>query len=337
MNVYAFKITQEIKEQTIHLKSNNLRDFLQSIKNLPLKIIEKSSSRYSNINTDEERSIVFYDEIIDSVNIANNYIPALFIKRRGKTRPYEEDGEGNLTELELKQEGHQIAEIGFILFCIEEGIALWIFNHFVGGINKMNEYLNSMYIRSNFLNKDEIDFKQYGSQSSLNFNYILYPDSLNDFKNNFFDISNLEFNLASTNDELKEAFLFGHSDGDGISLMRHFIERSNCSKISFKLGSQNTKKKDNKTKLNNQGLNKEFLMNFYDETLPYLESKHSSKFTVKGKNKIDDEMKVLDLINSKLIYQLRLKYEGATLPLHTIVQEMVKLAKSKMEEMRRFI
>lgn len=337
LNVYCFKIVQEIENEIIHLRGNDLKLYLQSIREIPIDISKDEASRYSNPGSLEERCIVFWDEIANHFPIHENYIPAFFIRRRGTTRPFEEDGHGNLIELKLSNDTNQLAEVGFLFFCINEGIALWIFNPFVGGMNQLSDYLNMSFRKSKMMGKNRIPFIQNKLDSSIGFKYIIYPNALRDFNEDFLHITGLEFNFAGNREELKQAFLFEQSDIRGIELVRHFMEYSDCSRLAFNLHSEPLRKSKNKKEYSGKALNKKFIVELYDSTLPYLKSSDQNKFTVIGKNTIDDETKILDLINCKLIYPIQIEYEGFTMPLSDIIYSLAHLSDYRLSEMGRYI
>ena len=331
-NVYGFKLAKRQEELVRTLSDVDLSGFLESIRRLPREITESGISRYSEAGTQEERCLIFLDEIKDHTSISTDYIPALFIKRRGGSRPFEEDGHGNLFELKLSDEENQIAEVGFVLFCIKSSLALWIYNPMVGGINLFADYLNNAFRRSCKGGLNSIPFSELGPIDDIAFHYIRYPNAESDFKSDYFKPSVLEFNIAAKNEDLSNGFLFGGSDGDEIRLIRHFIKQSNCTRFKMEIASEKPSKKKFTTGFESPILKKGFISSLYDQTIEYLRGKDGSKFIVKGKG-IDEDNKVLDLINSKLIYELDISYDGATIPINDLLLRLLSLAKSKESEM----
>lgn len=325
-HVYACRITVDGANGNSPLFGEDLMNFLNAIKLLPIDLSVGNNSRYKKNST----CLIFIDELKSNINIRNDFLSAIYIKRRDN-KPLEDDGHGKLQTITLASDENQIAEVCYVIFSFKRGILYWIGNPLVSGSNSFAEYLNFTYRKSCYLKKSENNFLPNISQVILS--YIKYPNSESDYKKESFLPIGLDFNLALGKKELGQGHLFGDSDGAGIELIKHFAVNSNCGKIHIEISAPPYRKKKNEES-SRPYLNKMFISNFFDNVKWYLGKNDRDKFSVRGVD-IDDDAKVLDLINSRWIIPLSIDYNTSSLSVTEILFDFEKLVRSinsKIEE-----
>jgi hypothetical protein len=333
-SVLKIVIENRVERNNIHGKS--LINILNSIKKLAVNINIKDG-RYSSSNTGNELAIIFADEIKNSYFKPDNVILGLFLKRRGNNRPWEDDGTGNIIALTLKDETHEIAEVSYFAIDINTGALFWTYNPLVGGIGQFLDYLNgrmnilqSRNLLENIPEKDKPDKR-------LGLYYIGYPDSLLTFKDKMEVIKSFEFHLAGDAEFLSQAFLFNDSarDKTGMHLLREFTKKSNCAQITINIKAEKNKKSKNKREARGYSLNKNFLIDMYENTIDHLRSKKDSKFNVKGEL-IDEDTRVLDLVHSRLVYTMNVELDDSMEIYKLFLNALMKLIINKINEVKRY-
>jgi hypothetical protein len=338
--VSVLKIVLENDNQKQNLKDKSLQTLLNCFRKLPIKLQEDAPSRYSSSQTGNEQAIIFSDEIKTDFLAQTDITIGAFLKRRGNNRPWEDDGEGNLIELTLPDETHEIAEVSFFGIDIYSGILFWTYNPLVGGLNQFSNYLNKKLRLLNSSGLLENIQEGYLDSKQLGFYYIGYPDSIKIFEDKMEQIQKLEFHIAGDPDFLDQSFLFNDDSRDrtGMKLLSHLSKESNCATIKISLGAERAKKVKigkNRTETKYFSLNKQFIMNFYYQTIDHLRTKKESKFNVQGKV-IDEDLRVLDLVHSRLTYPLVVEIGTETDIFSNYIKQFYKLIQEKKEEARRY-
>ncbi len=285
------------------LNEKEMLDFLNDIKSLPIDLSIGEQSRYKK----DKSCLIFVDELKNSFNPSEKLLPALFIKRR-ENKPLEDDGHGNLQSITLSSEENQIAEVCYVIFSLKNSLIYWITNPIVGGITSFSDYLSSTYVKAcEIMGKTS---HLLDNDGRIIFNYVKYPNTHSDYLKETFQPVALDFNLALSNEELNQGSLFS-SGGDGtyINLLRHFYNNSNCGRIHIELSAPKYRKKKDGTS-SRPYLNKSSITGFFKDIQDYLRDK--DKFLVKGLD-VDENTKVLDFINEKLVNQFSIQYDGTML------------------------
>ena len=323
-NVYTCKMTIESIYGNKKLNENEMLDFLSDIKTLPIDLSIGEQSRYKK----DKSCLIFVDELKNSFNPSEKLLPALFIKRR-ENKPLEDDGHGNLQSITLSSEENQIAEVCYVIFSLKNSLIYWITNPIVGGITSFSDYLSFTYVKAcEVMGKTSHLLENEGR---IVFNYVKYPNTHSDYIKDTFQPVALDFNLALSNEELQQSSLFSSGDGSYINLLRHLYNNSNCGRIHIELTAPRYRKKKNGSNPRPY-LNKSSISGFFTDMKDYL--RENDKFLVKGLD-VDENTRVLDFINEKLVNQFNVEYDGTMLSVMDILPKFdtyVKTINPKIEQ-----
>jgi hypothetical protein len=337
LRIYVLGIFKENAAGRQPIRGQELKGLIEALKALPVDMSDPGRTRYSNPLSGEERCVIFSEEVVPPVVLDGRVAGGVFIRRRSGTRPFEEDAHGHLIELRLSDDTNQIAEVAFFLIHIEKGILFWIPNPIVGGVNQLLTYVSGKFRQSSFLGLSPVDLTVNNVDSEIIFSNVTYPDAYQDFVDRMPDVFSLELDLVGQREQLMQMLLGERVDERReIELMRHLINSSNCTKLSIGLrtdGRGRRSKKDDKKKAS---LNKPFLVELWTSVHPALASNENSKFYVKGRM-IDDETRVLDLLNARLMYGIELRYDGACLPLPEVLTKMQTEMFRRLAEIERYM
>lgn len=326
--IYACKMTIDTGGIISPLCGENLISLLDSIRLLPIDFTLEEKSRYKKNGT----CLIFSDELKNISSSKSDFLSAIYIKRRDN-KPLEDDGRGNLQSITLSSDENQIAEVCYIIFSLSKGIIYWISNPLVSGVTGFADYLNFTYKKSCDINS--IQNTLLSGIAQIVFNYIQYPKSHDDYEKESFQPISLDFNLSLTNDDIQQLLLFEKSDGDEITLLRKFAESSNCGRIKIEISAPKYRK-NKKQETSRPILNKRFISNFYEGVHGYFGKNDKDRFSVKGID-IDENTKILDLINGKLIYPLVIEYEGSSLSVIEVLSKFTEYVKSINKEVEAYI
>jgi hypothetical protein len=322
LRVYVLGIYKENPQGRFPIRADELRGLLESLRALPVNMSEPGRSRYSDPLTGEEHCMIFSDEVAPPILLDKKIVGGVFIRRRSSTRPFEEDAHGHLIELRLSDETNQIAEVAFFLVHIEQGVLFWIPNPIVGGINRLSSYVNGKFSLCSFIGINKVDLAINHVESSIVFSNVIYPNAYRDFVDKMTEVFSLELDLVGQKEELAQLLLGERPDEKReIELMRHLFNSSNCTKLSIGLRADSRGRPSKKEPKRKHSLNKDFLLDLWVSTRPALESNPNSKFFVRGKM-TDEETRILDLLNARLMYGVDLKYDGPCLPLPEVLAKM---------------
>jgi len=336
----VLKLTVETEDFRQNLTGQSLERVIAGVRNLPVRHNANEISRYSPSETGNELAIVFSDEIKSIQMIIGDMLLGVFLKRRGNNRPLEDDGEGSLVQLTLKDESHEIAEVSYFAIDITSGIIFMTYNPMVGGVNQFVDYLNKKILEARTSNLMEPVPEFATITSRVELHYIAYPESEAVFREKMEKIQSLEFHIASEPEELAKLFLFDDDNRDkqGMRLIREFTKQSNCATISVNITAarpKSVKVKGKKSEKKYAELNKMFLVNFFDSTKSHLKERTDSKFNVKGQV-VDEDMKVLDLVHSRLTYPMTVPLPDGADPLASYLSALPSLVRAKIDEARKF-
>jgi len=336
----VLKLTVETEDFRQNLMGPSLEKVIAGLRSLPLKHRLNEITRYSPSETGNELAVVFSDEIKSILMTVSDMHLGVFLKRRGNNRPLEDDGEGSLVQLTLKDESHEIAEISYFAIDVASGVIFTTYNPMVGGVNQFVDYLNKKVLeaRTNGFMDPVPEFATITSRLELH--YIAYPESESVFREKMEKIQSLEFHIASEPEELAKLFLFDDDNRDkqGMRLIREFTKQSNCATISVNITAarpKSVKVKGKKPVKKYAELNKVFLIEFFDATKSHLKERADSKFNVKGQV-VDEDMKVLDLVHSRLTYPMTVPLPDGADPLACYLSALPSLVRAKIEEARKF-
>jgi hypothetical protein len=336
LKVSVLKFVFENKVEKNNIRGKSLLEIIDSIRKLPINV-KIHDSRYSSSDTGNELAVIFADEIKNSNYQETNILLGIFLKRRGNNRPWEDDGTGNIIALTLKDETHEIAEVGYFGIDIDAGVLFFTYNPLVGGTSQFLNYLNG---RINILKNNNL-FEGIPEDNEgdkrLGLYYIGYPDSVSVFMNNMEVIKSFEFHIAGNAEFLSQAFLFEDDNRDklGMRLLREFSKQSNCAGITINLRAEKSKKAQNRQEEAYYSLNKSFLIDMYENTINHLKVKKDSRFNVKG-DIIDEETRILDLVHSRLVYTLDIELDSYVEIYKLFFDELFRLINSKKHEVRRY-
>ena len=115
VSVLKFVFENAHERSSVHGES--LLKIINSIKKLQVNIII-NDSRYSSSDTGNELAIIFSDEIKNCSYPESNIILGIFLRRRGNNRPWEDDGTGNIVELTLKNETHEMLKLAILVLIL---------------------------------------------------------------------------------------------------------------------------------------------------------------------------------------------------------------------------
>lgn len=339
IRVSALKIVLENDQQKQNLSGESLKKLFSGLRKLPVSLKDPNISRYSNSITGNEQAVIFSDEIKTLFPNYSDVVIGVFLKRRGNNRPWEDDGEGNIIELTLSNETHEIAEVSFFGIDLLSGILFWTYNPLVGGLNQFADYFNRKLKILNSAALLEPLSEEYIETKKLAFYYIGYPDSVKLFEEQMNQIQKLEFQIAGDPDFLAQAFLFQDDKRDktGMRILKELSKQSNCATIKIGLGAEKPQRNriGNKTEKKFFSLNKQFIVNLYYETIDHLKIKKDSKFNVEGQV-VDEDTRVLDLVHSRLTYSLIIDMNNDVDIFTNYLSEFYHLIQNKKEEARRY-
>jgi hypothetical protein len=264
--------------------------------------------------------------------IYHDIVPAIFIHRRGNYKPFEEDGQGHLIELKLNNIHNELAEISYVLINVENGFCFWVYNPFVGGTNQFTEYINRKIVE---LSKNGfVPYEYYGNIPFFDIAHIIQNNAFDEFDKAAF-IRKLEYNVSSTPDRLTQYYLTETDDGEGMDLLRHFIEHSGCARVSLEL-SADKKRRDKKTKKPMiSSLDKTFVKRLFQQTEGILRENQTNQFNIIGTT-IDDDSKVIDLLYQRLYYRIKIIPEGDFISISVVMDHLIDLMRKKHEEIQKF-
>lgn len=98
----VLKLTVETEDFRQNLTGSSLEALITSLRKLPVRHKKDEISRYSPSETGNELAVVFSDEVKSIQMTIGDMLLGVFLKRRGNNRPLEDDGEGSLVQLTLK-------------------------------------------------------------------------------------------------------------------------------------------------------------------------------------------------------------------------------------------
>lgn len=325
-NVFVCKMTIEALNVNRKLKENEMIGFLNDIKSLPIDLSIGEKSRYKK----DKSCLIFVDELKNAFEPSKYLLPALFIKRR-ENKPLEDDGHGNLQSITLSSEENQIAEVCYVIFSLKNSLIYWITNPIVGGISSFADYLSSNYIKSCGIMGKTNHLLENGGR--IVFNYVKYPNTHSDYIKDSFQPVALDFNLALSNEELLQGDLFTEGDGSFIKLLQHLYNNSNCGRIHLELTAPRYKKKKDGSNPRPY-LNKLSISNFFADIKDYLRDK--DRFTVKGLE-LDENTKVLDLVNERLVHQFQVEYDETMLSVMDVLPRFDSFVKSINPKIEQYL
>ena len=296
-NVYACKMTIDNFNTNVSFSRNQLEDFLNTIKTLPVDLSLENDSRYKK----NKSCLIFVNELKDAFKPAQNFLPAIFISRRDN-KPLEDDGHGNLQSVVLSSDENQIAEVCYVVFSLENSIVYWINNPMVGGITTFADYLATTYRKAIALDGGSNDLLP--ETASLVMNFVKYPKTHTDYDNDLFLPTSLDFNIAIGKADLEQGNLFSKGDGAAVKLLREFQKSSNCGRMRLELSAPRHSPKSDKNETRPY-LSKKFISNFFDDVSCFLSDK--DKFLIKGCG-LDETTKVLDFVGERLVYPFSVDY-----------------------------
>lgn len=315
-NVFACKMTVDNMGANTTLTKSQLQEFLDTIKQLPVDLSLGTDSRYKK----DKSCLIFVDELQGAFKNDPNFLPAIYISRRD-SKPLEDDGKGNLQSVELASEENQIAEVCYVIFSLENSVLYWIHNPMVGGLNNFADYLAKIYIRSCSVN--QLDNNLLPETASIVMNYVKYPETHNDYNNNSFLPTSLEFNIALGRAELEQGDLFSTGDGAGVELLRHFHKNSNCGRIHLEITAPKYKP-SKKHPTSRPFLDKKFISKFFEDIQCHLNE--NDKFMIKGYD-VDETTKMLDFIGERLVYPFKVQYDSKMLAVMDVLPKYESFAK----------
>ncbi|WP_456425765.1 DUF6731 family protein [Desulfurobacterium sp.] len=281
------------------LKGQELEEFFQKIRELTPKD-EKEDGRYWRDREGVCRCLLFSDEL----NASNfqgvsksDFIYGIFLRRREENYPYVEDGEGNLDEINL--DGNKfIAEVTYFLVHMPSGVFIWTSNPRIGGISSIESYFN---VKRDLLTKSG---KAYFPYTYIRLDYIANPQKLNEF-NKLKKISKalIKLDLTVLPEDMIDSLLSG-------SLLKGAVDVIRVAKSAKKIGSMSLY-----VSLSRGRGRKNFLKDEIKEILLELKEKKiaagDSRLIATGKiskddEKLDEEVRILDLLDDKLIVKSKL-------------------------------
>lgn len=336
LKVSVLKIVFENDNEKRNIRGETLLKIINSIRKLPINV-SIHNSRYSSSDTGNELAVIFADEIKNSGHNETDILLGVFLRRRGNNRPLEDDGSGNLIELTLKDETHEIAEVSYFGIDINTGVLFFTYNPLVGGVNQFLGYLNGRINILKINNLFESIPEDDKEDKRLGLYYIGFPDSESLFKNKMEIIKSFEFHIAGDPDFLAQAFLSEDDNRDkfGMRFLREFSRKSNCADITINLRAEKAKKAKNKKEAKIYSLNKPFLIDFYENTINHLRVKKDSRFNVKG-DIVDEETRILDLVHSRLVYTLDVELYNDIEIYKLFFNELFRLISNKKNEVKRY-
>lgn len=332
-NMHVLRFIYQLDEDvTEKINSDELIRIFNAIRTLPIDI-SSDNSRYSSPGSNNEHCLIFLDETTLRYKRNDEIIPAIFIHRRGNSRPFEEDGKGNLIDLKLDNPNNELAEIAFIAINVKSGYCFWIYNPFVGGTNQFTNYINAKISQLSING-----FKQHKLLEGtpvFTVAHVIQDNAADEFDHIQY-VRKLQYNICSTPDKLTQLFLKEQGDdGKGMGLIRYFVENSNCARIAIELGADR-KKKDKKTKTPIiPSLEKKFITSLFFDTEDLLRENQNNQFNVIGMT-ADEDQKVIDLLYQRLMYRIQIESEGSFIQINRVIDSMLELMRYKDDEVKKY-
>ena len=272
---YQINVLQDGKR--IELDQQTLISIFQRIKEKPLVLDE--NSRYLDPTTNNEKCFYFKQELEnkDFDLTKMKFISGIFIHRRGKDIPYEENGNGSIKQITLENDDSQIAEVSYILIDVEKKILFFNYNRLVGSIDSFLTYLKILSVTGLNLTADIIfDYKQTNKS--------------------FFDtaqIQTLEFNISSHLDFFSQLGLTNEDSFRPVKKVKELAANICADSIKINL------KRKRGFFLNSK--------NIYKMFLGIKDMKQDSSFQIT--TRVNEEIKILDLLKGDIKYEYTHTYE----------------------------
>lgn len=309
LTAHFFTIEKMIGAELNTITKSELELALNAISNLNLDR-NNNPSRYYNDGQDE-RCLMFRSDMAEIPKPSKDtYIPGLFIKRRTSNYPYENNDTGKLFQIQLSDEGNELAEVTFFIIDTSLRVLMFVSNPYVGSISSFGGYINNR-LKEYHATINPLPFFIDESFVRFEFPVIINKTPEDDF-NSMVNISTLEMHIAGSLRLMESTFKSKKDDlHSTLFNLAQFSQRARSQTIKLVLSSARIREK----------LDKATIKTIFKKMRPFFNhSGRDNKFVVKGK--IDDEVRFLDLLNADYFHKTSFDYDGRYIPLSGVFKKL---------------
>jgi hypothetical protein len=310
LTAHFYSIEKMVGAELELLPKSELDSALKAVSELKVDRNEEPG-RYYKDSAEDERCLMFQADFPEIPSPARSaYIPGLFIKRRTFNYPYENNDTGNLFQISLSDEDNELAEVTFFVIDTSLRVLMFISNPYVGAISSLEAYFNNR-LKEYHESVSPLPFLIDEGFVKLDFPPIVNETPEKDF-NAMADISVLEMHIAGSLNLLENTFRSSSDDsGAALEKVAQLAKKTRSKTIKIMFSSAHMKEKMNKS---------EIYKVFKKMRLFFRQSGQNNKFIVKGR--IDDEVRVLDLLNADYFHKTSFDYDGRYVPIKEVFKRL---------------
>ena len=327
IKIYFLKIkkVKKTKEKEIDeaLTEDDIKELFDTVGKIPLDI-NTTPSRYYGKGDDSYCLLLPKDRTVQRPKIKriSGMITGAFLRRRSSNYPFEDNGQGMLEELIMKDENNEIAEVTLFIIDPSNQTLIWLGNRNVAGWTKFGIYLKRKYyeiLQKKRKSKNSTDDSKFGLLTigdnlfgDLAFSHYLNNDALSSFNNDMKTVKKLEVRIDGDMTELERYATEGKNMEEALNAAIDMAKNSESTTIKLTLANRSE-----------QGLSKVFAQKFFNGISKVAGIHDATKqYTVTGD--IDDHSRTLDLISDKLVYQEEIESESKYLEYSKIYDIMLE-------------
>ncbi len=305
VTAHFFHLVKNYAGNTENLSEQEMTTLINTFKAIPISPEDGGLSRYGR---DSDKMIIFREDGVVPLPENDSYECCLFLKRRTSAYPYQRTEYGDLLELTLS-ENAELVEVSYLLIDKKKGLILLAFNRNVGGYRSLSEYINNVVE-----NCSQQRFKIGNNSAILDLSYILNENPENDFRE-LEEIKSMSLRLSGNFQTLEQLLSAGGtSTRTALKEMVHLGNNANCGVLKFDFI---------KSRQSNAWLDKGIISRIYQSLKPHFQAdNHQQRFSVIGT--IDEETRVIDLINDKYCYHSQFEYIDRYIPPSRVLNILIE-------------
>ena len=324
LHVYCFVLNIKNGNEISRLTNDKLHKFFKLIREIPINITLKEKSRYYK----DQLCFIFADELDIKYIVKDEFISGVIVSRT-ENRPFEDTGTGSISEIKLSSRNNEIAHLVYVVIHVKTGIVFWVNYSTACSIKKFALYLAYLYKNHNFIHEVNLP-----PAFEIDFSFLKNIDSEKIFSSELFLPISLNLNIAIDENELRQGNFL--SDGDEIRMIKELANVSNSSTIQFILKAKTPSSREKKLG-KYYSLNKSYIQGLLKQIQNVFFINKKKKCIVNGIDLcVDNEIKVLDLIDKKLLYNLSIDVENKNDYIN-VLEKLEKLFISKLDELQGYI
>lgn len=337
LSVYFFRVHGILEDETTPpVPESTWNEILGLINELPIDIKQHQSGNPSRFFRKDgvDYGLLFYDEdkkIFILEHLRDSVVLGIIYKRREVNWPFLENGQGNFEQISTNTEDDSLAELTYFLVDKRRSVLLLVSNPRAASKNTFEEYLLSQWKRATEMINTKESKESPTPPYPLRFDHMLHPNINEDF-HNMQEISKVEIQVSGGRllDEMANRL----SDNDSMEkILRSDIRlardyNSRTLSLSFNIDTERDITMRGRLKKGLMSVAKKIMQ--IEDNSQFVETlKSNARNKCSAVGKIDDATRVLDLLESKLLYKTSIEVSGRYPDFATIFKSLREIYNSQ--------